>query len=255
MYPADAVRTLQQSRAASLSSLGTTTLLNGCAMTSMFALPIGGLQFATFGIVKRTLDKAASTIGATNLGTCVDFLSSAVAAAASCLISVPQEIIKQRMVCGMYPNFAAAVSTIARDEGLRGFYTGALPTIARNVPFVVITFTMFSQFRRQAGNPDELTTAQSLRFGVGAALIACVATQPIDVVKTRIMTQAAGTGGGALYKGSWDCVSHMVTTEGPGVFLKGMAPRMACMGPFWALQFAVNEQVSSWFAAANRRMV
>ena len=77
MYPADAVRALQQSRATSCSPLRTTTLLSGCAMTCMSALPIDGLQFTTFGTAKIALDKAASTIGATNLGTCVDFLSSA----------------------------------------------------------------------------------------------------------------------------------------------------------------------------------
>jgi len=151
----------------------------------------------------------------------------------------------------MYPNFASAVTTIARQEGLRGFYVGAVPTIVRNVPFVVITFTMFSYFRQQADVDGPLTMGQSLRFGVSAALIACIGTQPIDVVKTRIMTQAAGTGGGTVYTGAWHCFTNMVTTEGVGVFFRGMAPRFLYMGPLWAIQFAVNEQLSNQFAVFN----
>lgn len=149
-YPADAMRTLAQTRtgAKTLSELGVGTLVSGCVTTSAFAFVVGAVQFAIFGVLQQTLGAlGASTVGA--LG--------------SCLASVPQEarilppracgaarnpkvptcsgwqVIKQRLVTGIYPNFGAAVRTIWATEGVRGFYAGWLPTITRNVPFVRIS--------------------------------------------------------------------------------------------------------------------
>ena len=54
MYPADALRTLAQTRkgAKTLSELGARTLVSGCATTSMFAFFVGGLQFSIFGALR-----------------------------------------------------------------------------------------------------------------------------------------------------------------------------------------------------------
>ena len=56
------------------------------------------------------------------------------------------------------------------------------------------------------------------------------------------MAQAGGakTEGVTRYTGVVDCVSTMLRTEGPGIFLAGIRPRMAYMGPLWALQFRLN---------------
>ena len=71
------------------------------------------------------------------------------------------------------------------------------------------------------------------------AQVGALATQPIDVVKTRLMTQAA-VAGKEPYKGVVDCVSTMLRNEGPLVFLAGIKPRMLYMGPLWAMQFGLN---------------
>ena len=55
----------------------------------------------------------------------------------------------------------------------------------------------------------------------------------------RANVQAAVTGV-APYANVVDCVRTMLANEGPGVFLAGLKPRMAYMGPLWALQFGLN---------------
>ena len=85
---------------------------------------------------------------------------------------VPQEVLKQRLVAGIYPNVFAAVKNIARTEGPRGFFVGALPTAARNVPFVVVTFTVYGALSAWRG--EAKSTAESLGRGVTAALVAGV---------------------------------------------------------------------------------
>ena len=75
--------------------------------------------------------------------------SSACASLGSSVAGIPQEVIKQRLVTGIYPNFLTAVSKIARTEGLLGFYSGWRPTVARNLPFVVICFCSFAALKQR----------------------------------------------------------------------------------------------------------
>ena len=188
-------------------------------------------------------------------------VSSACASLASCAVGVPQEILKQRLVTNIYPDFGTAVSTIWKSEGLKGFYVGWAPTVARNLPYVVITFTTFNHWKTQelkkreqeqvqvqkggntktqSASPGSLDLKTSLRFGMGAALIGCLATQPLDVVKTRMMTQAASNL--PPYSSALSCVKDIVNNEGFKAFLAGLPPRVAYISPLWGMQFLLNEK-------------
>mmetsp|Transcript_46802 Transcript_46802/g.151992 ORF Transcript_46802/g.151992 Transcript_46802/m.151992 type:complete len:240 (-) Transcript_46802:400-1119(-) len=219
-----------RSGAKSVSELGVRRLLSGAGTTSAFAYLIGAVQFAAYGSVAPF----AGPLGA-----------SAVGAAASCVVSVPQEVLKQRLVTGIYPNFRAAVSTIMRTQGCRGFYTGWLPTVSRNVPFVVLTFTSFAALERRfrGDHAVALSATDSLLLGVTSAVFAAVLTQPVDVVKTRMMTQAASTA--VPYASVRDCVVTMLRTEGPTTFYAGLRQRVAYAAPLWALQFGLNARFTT----------
>lgn len=243
LYPADALRTLAQTRsgAKSLEELGAKTLVSGCATTSAFAYGIGAIQFGVIGTVTPVLGPLCA---------------SAAGAIASCVVSVPQEVIKQRLMVGIYPSFRVAVASIWRDEGARGFYTGWLPTISRNVPFVVCTFTTFAALERRclrARDGTTLTAPEAMRIGVLSALAAGFATQPVDVVKTRLMTQAAASGC-EPYAGVADCVATMWRTEGPRAFYRGLGQRAAYTGPLWATQFSLNARLSGALRERRRRL-
>ena len=159
------------------------------------------------------------------------------------MVSVPQEVIKQRLVTNIYPTFAAAVSSIWKEEGLRGFYSAWQPTMARNVPFVAITFTTMDVFKtlllRKGGSPKkELTTLQNVAIGMSAALVAGCITQPVDVIKTRLMTQAASNQ--APYTSAVDCFLTILRTEGPATFYSGFLQRSTYMCLLWGMTFALN---------------
>lgn len=83
----------------------------------------------------------------------------------------------------------SAVSSVARTEGLLGFYRGFLPTVAREIPFTCIQFPLYEYFKRKYGlykggrvEPWEAAVMGCLAGGIGAAI-----TTPLDVCKTRIM--------------------------------------------------------------------
>lgn len=199
-------------------------------------------------------------------------------AAGSCLVSVPQEVIKQRLVTGVYSSFRNAVGTIYRTEGLRGFYSAWRPTVVRNVPFVVATFTtmdFLKQYRLESrsyandvnanananGNGNDhrmdndkqlaLTVAENLVIGIISSLVGATLTHPADVVKTRMMTQAASK---ALpYSSTMDCVKTIWNTEGIRAFYSGFVQRSVYMGPLWSIQFALNGKITAFLQNQNLR--
>eukprot|EP00587_Corethron_hystrix_P007374 CAMPEP_0113312754 /NCGR_PEP_ID=MMETSP0010_2-20120614/9460_1 /TAXON_ID=216773 ORGANISM="Corethron hystrix, Strain 308" /NCGR_SAMPLE_ID=MMETSP0010_2 /ASSEMBLY_ACC=CAM_ASM_000155 /LENGTH=252 /DNA_ID=CAMNT_0000168647 /DNA_START=314 /DNA_END=1072 /DNA_ORIENTATION=- /assembly_acc=CAM_ASM_000155 len=230
LYPVDAMRTLAQTRdGRTLAELGTKALTKGCLTTSSFALLQGAVQFGIVGAFRGRMGTVAA---------------SAIAAAGSCIVSVPQEVIKQRLVTGVYDSFRDAIKTIYEKEGLLGFYTCWKPTMVRNVPFVVITFTTqdFLKRRRLKRNRNvdakELSFVENSIIGMSSALLAGIITNPVDVVKTRMMTQAASNA--TPYSSTFDCILTTLKKEGPGKFYSGFKHRSVYMCGLWGITFALN---------------
>ncbi|KAL3931204.1 MAG: hypothetical protein SGBAC_011416 [Bacillariaceae sp.] len=238
LYPVDALRTLAQTRdGKTLADVGANSLVRGCFTTSSFALAMGALQFSIFGALREKVGVP---------------LAAACGATASCLVSVPQEVIKQNLVTGVYPSFRFAVKSIAAEKGIAGFYSAWRPTMLRNVPFVMITFTTQDAFKRfllsskrEQGNSsaESLSMAQNVATGMASALVAGTITNPIDVIKTRMMTQGASSA--VQYSSALDCLATILKQEGGVLTLyKGFAQRSVYMCGLWGITFAINEQLN-----------
>lgn len=229
LYPVDALRTLAQTRdGRTLADVGTGALLKGCGQTSSFALFTGAFQFGIYGVVSP---RYGALVG------------SAAGAAGSCLISVPQEVLKQRLVTGVYKNFREALQKIYSTEGLLGFYSAWKPTVSRNVPFVITTFTSREIMQRKIIKYKErhelkLSSADNLLIGVASALLAGVVTQPIDVIKTRMMTQAASNA--VPYTSALDCAYSIIRTESWKKLYSGFSQRAVYMGGLGGITFALE---------------
>lgn len=231
LYPVDALRTLAQTRdGRTLADVGLEALSKGCIQTSSFALFQGAIQFGIFGAVNEHAGP---------------LIASALGAAGSCIVSVPQEVLKQRLVTGVYGSFREAIATIFRTEGLAGFYSGWKPTITRNIPFVITTFTTIDILerkmlakRRKKGSDAGFSATENLIIGIGSAMIGIMVTQPFDVVKTRMITQAASTA--VPYKSALECFLSILRTEGMAKLYSGVKQRGVYQCGLWGITFAIN---------------
>lgn len=66
-----------------------------------------------------------------------------------CSIRNPFEVVKQQMQLGLHKTTLDAVRTIAAVDGVKGFYAGALPTLARDLPFGACQFLMYEALKRR----------------------------------------------------------------------------------------------------------
>jgi solute carrier family 25 citrate transporter 1 len=146
---------------------------------------------------------------------------------------------------------------IVREEGVRGLWSGATPTVMRNGTNQLCMFWAKHNFDRiywgkAEGDGKALTPGQSMASGFSAAILGPIATCPFDVVKTRLMAQAGAPPGTVKYSGLVDALIKIGRDEGVLSLWRGLTPRLMRIPPGQAIVWAVSDQVTGYFEARAR---
>ncbi|KAK4340899.1 hypothetical protein RND71_039400 [Anisodus tanguticus] len=142
----------------------------------------------------------------------------------SSAIMVPKELITQRMQAG------------AKD-GILGLYAGYSATLLRNLPAGVLSYSSFEYLKAAVLSnmkKERLEPFQSVCCGALAGGISVSLTTPLDVVKTRLMTQVHSDGISTIVK-------QILKEEGRVGFTRGMGPRVLHSACFSALGYFAFE--------------
>ena len=130
----------------------------------------------------RTVD--ITTTGALATGACARVLST--------VLMSPITVVKTRVeYFGANPgkNFFQCVKKLHRNEGVGGLYRGVFPNIASSVPFSAIYYSLYTHLQRRFKENESLKgrppLLSNLMASSCAALVATVATQPADIIRTR----------------------------------------------------------------------
>lgn len=157
-----------------------------------------------------------------------------------------------------YHGISGTLSTIFKDEGIRGLYRGLVPIILGYFPTWMIYFTVYEKakqvyptlLRKHTGIDFEFLTHSMSAFTAGS--VSTTVTNPIWVVKTRLMLQT-GDGNSTIktnknnyYKNTLDAFIQMYRNEGIRVFYSGLVPSL--FGLFHvAIHFPVYEKLKTAF--------
>jgi len=129
--------------------------------------------------------------------------------------------------------------------------------MARNVPFVMTTITTMELLKRQRcrkkKGDKELNLAENMIIGMSSALVAGLVTQPVDVIKTRMMTQAASTA--VPYTSALDCLVSILKTEVVLTLYSGLKQRSTYMCLLWGMTFALNGQLKTLQTRKQRKQI
>ncbi|GFQ02564.1 mitochondrial uncoupling protein 3 [Phtheirospermum japonicum] len=158
------------------------------------------------------------------------------------VIASPADLIKVRMQAdrSRYSGPFDALSKIIHTEGLLGLWKGVSPNVQRAFLVNMGELACYDHAKRffiknQICNDNIYAhTLSSVVSGLSATALSC----PADVVKTRMMSQAAVEGNEVKYRNSYDCLVKTVRIEGLRALWKGFFPTWARLGPwqfvFWA---------------------
>ena len=251
LYPLDTIKTKVQA----VASQGVKGILKGGGVRAMYAGIGGNLvgvapATAMFMAVYEPVKAAALERTDASTAWIAHVAAAASAGFASSILRVPTEVVKQRMQLGQFPGPTAAVRQILAKEGLRkGLYAGYGAFLLRDLNFDIIEFVSYEQFKiayksQVLRGERELNAGEGAMLGAGAGGLTGVVTTPLDVIKTRLMTQ--GTSG--TYKGAVDCAAKIIKTEGAGALMRGWAPRLMWISIGGSIFFGVLEQAKQAFA-------
>jgi len=148
---------------------------------------------------------------------------------ASALVRVPVSVIKIQSQLQLHASARAAVRhVLTRKEGWRGLYTGLGATICLDVSYAVIQFTLLEQMRAAAISyhawihPEAprqdisgLSTSMNAIIGFWTGALSSAVTEPIDVIRTRLMANRSTRGTQFGYGGLIDGLKKAVKAEGP----------------------------------------
>ncbi len=168
-----------------------------------------------------------------------DFLSAMTARATQTLITNPIIIVKTRFeVIGFneYKNMLDAFAQIYRNEGLASFFTNGIGVaLLKDVPFSAIQFPIYEQTKifflaalQRAGFNIESKKVKVLNFAFSslcATFISCVVTNPLDVIRTRVLFQYYNKNVQQHYRGITDAFVKMVKNDGMKGLFFGLETR------------------------------
>ncbi|XP_010320064.2 protein MITOFERRINLIKE 1, chloroplastic [Solanum lycopersicum] len=166
----------------------------------------------------------------------------------SSAIMVPKELITQRMQAGAKGRSWQVLMRILEKDGILGLYAGYSATLLRNLPAGVLSYSSFEYLKAAVLSnvkKERLEPFQSVCCGALAGAISASLTTPLDVVKTRLMTQvhseAANKVGAVMVTGVSATVRQILTEEGWVGFTRGMGPRVLHSACFSALGYFAFE--------------
>ncbi|RMD44844.1 hypothetical protein DV735_g401, partial [Chaetothyriales sp. CBS 134920] len=192
-------------------------------------------------------------------------ISGAAAGLASGVVTCPLDVIKTKLqaqggfatrtVGGeyaaastqIYSGMIGTAKVIWREEGLRGMYRGLGPMLLGYLPTWAVYMTVYENTRDfwfdQCGNWWAARCGSSLTAGACSTIL----TNPIWVVKTRLMSQSNKGASTAMrapwhYNSTLDAFRKMYRTEGILSFYAGLTPALLGLTHV-AVQFPLYE----WF--------
>jgi len=203
-------------------------LFSGIQSTAMSAFPVGFAYIFGYNKGRQYLRRLFP-----NLSENAENILGGAAAELSCnLIRGPFEIVKQQMQVGLGRSLHETITGIYKAQGIRGFYTGVLPLLFRDVPYSMTFMPVYEQVKKR-GHPTDWKW--TLLSSATAALVASFITQPMDVLKTRLMTSRQSS------KTLTSTLSHIISSEGITGLYRGFPYRLVSALYFGMVFFSVYE--------------
>jgi solute carrier family 25 S-adenosylmethionine transporter 26 len=245
---------IEAARIISSRPAGFLELYAGLGVAVIGAMPSVGLYFGVYSYAKEKL----SPLMKQRLGgndnvpispAAAKYLSIAASAAIGNTVAsfsrVPYEVVKQKLQTAEYSSTIQALSHMYSTGGMRAFFPmgGISIQMIRDIPYAIVTLMTYEYLRenwvhpmRAYKNNNNRAPWRDMVAGGFSGGVGSFATNPMDVIKTRLQINPDLYGGNVLV-----CAQKTLEEGGPSAFLRGSVPRLIHKVPANAFFFVFYE--------------
>ncbi|KAM0840510.1 hypothetical protein ACQ4PT_023360 [Festuca glaucescens] len=233
-----------------LKTEGLPGLYRGLSPTIVALFPTWAVTFSVYNYVRGLL--RSQDVRNSELSVEANVLAASCAGIATAIATNPLWVVKTRLQTqGMrpgavpYTGILSALHRIAAEEGLRGLYSGLLPSLA-GVTHVAIQFPVYEKVKLYVAKKDN-TTVDKLGPGQvaicssGSKVTASIITYPHEVVRSKLQEQGRVPHGAIWYSGVTDCIKQVFQKEGVAGFYRGCATNLLRTTPNAVITFTSYE--------------
>lgn len=232
-------------------------LYRGLSASLVGSIPTACVYMPTYELSKALLrnyiDSGAgeNDCGTGTTTTILTILPGVITGVVSSCVRVPVSVVKSRVQLGLQETARDAARQAYRAGGVRGLYAGWSGQCTLDVAYAVMQFTALENFRKAAsfgrrnnesGEVSMPSTSEDALIGFLTGAVTAVATEPLDVVKLRLMAQkrsglSADTGYRDFgYTGVVHGLRKAAAEEGLLSLWRGLLPRLllkSCGSSIW----------------------
>ena len=275
LQPLDTIKTVQQAQKLGLDPItaikkvversGISGLWAGLGVTVLGSSPSVAVYFGAYSSCKKFFTNAMPD-SAYLLAVAI---SASIGNTFASVLRVPYEVIKQRIQNGEYTNTIEAIRGSIQNGGVTEMFSGGklYSQILRDVPYAIVTLVsyevlqaMVTRWRQRRVTQMSKKVVADVQGNVKATDALCgaiagglgsFATTPMDVVKTRMMTNVARVQSSG-YTSVSECISKIAKEEGFGSFFIGAGPRLLHKVPANGLFFLCYEYFRTVLGVRNK---
>ncbi|XP_028098077.1 nicotinamide adenine dinucleotide transporter 1, chloroplastic-like isoform X2 [Camellia sinensis] len=255
-------------------------MYRGLSPTLVALLPNWAVYFTVYEHLKELLCSHADNSGQLTFGANMIAASGAGAATATatnplwvvktrlqvgklsselCQVRVPQKLTRNVLKLSLYKTqgmrpgvvpykgIFSALRRISHEEGIRGLYSGLLPSLV-GISHVAIQFPAYEKIKSYFAKRDNTTTSKLSpgKLVIASAvskLVASVMTYPHEVVRSRLQEQGQVKNSQVRYDGVVDCIKKVFQKEGVPGFYRGCATNLFRTTPSAVITFTSYEMI------------
>mmetsp|Transcript_3948 Transcript_3948/g.5670 ORF Transcript_3948/g.5670 Transcript_3948/m.5670 type:complete len:301 (-) Transcript_3948:41-943(-) len=222
---------------------GVLALWKGLAPALMRQVSYTGLSFVLYEPVRNFV--AGKDIKKEDIPFWKRVIAGGIAGGTSIYVMNPTDVVKTQMQAASDTKSMTKIAKqIWQTEGIKGFWRGSYPNVARCFIGNACEIGCYDQFKTTLVTEGWVPNGPIAHFAAsgGAGVVSAIFSTPVDVVKTRLMNAAGGNKDAVQYKGVVDCFINMPRKEGIASLYKGFWP-LAFRKVVWTVVFfLVNEQ-------------
>jgi len=227
---------------------GLGSLWSGLSPTLVLAVPTTVIYFTTYEYLKLKLVQTITQRQAENYMTAISLASGGLARTLACVIVNPLELIRTKMQSQKmaFGEVRKALEITVKSEGKVGLWKGVSASLMRDVPFSAIYWPCYEYLR-----PSEYNFSQICVAGAVAGSVASAATNPMDVIKTRIQIQLGENG---VKMSNSQVVQEIIQSHGIKGLWAGLTPRLLKVAPACAIMISSYEYCKRFFRRYNTEL-